>query len=82
MAGDLGKRRYHPDGVVPPNGDATLLGRDASPELGEKSTESEVARSAARRAVVETIQPRFDAALAELEAARKERAELVRAHGR
>jgi hypothetical protein len=41
----------------------------------------EAARQAARVAVVATIQPIFDAALAELEAARRERAELVKAHG-
>jgi hypothetical protein len=38
----------------------------------------DVARSAARRAVVETLQPIYDQALAELRAATEERLEMVR----
>jgi hypothetical protein len=40
----------------------------------------EVARQAAKAAVVQALQPMYDAAQAELAAARQERGELVRTH--
>jgi hypothetical protein len=42
----------------------------------------EAARNAAKAAVVAALQPIYDQARAELDAARRERGELVKAHGR